>query len=374
MKKIFRGMFMVAALVAAAMMMSCNNDNNGGNGNNDAPEIIANNGVGEDGKIALNNMVAAYYLGNVWDNGVADYYVALSNDTIGQGSDGFEVPMHQGGWILYLDLWSAMSENTKNATLPEGTYTFGDSRELGCFYQEYSLATNNREQVQVDGEWLYDIKDVYFKSGTVVVEHVKKGYRITTDVVTTDNETYSFVFEGPIVFDDQSDDEDWQPILDTDVELTPKKVTMWQSNSYPEDNCDRYAMMLYNTESLTEDGLHPSVVGGVKLQVSFFPELGQDVAGHYTVGTLESNGVLKKAPGLVYPGSYYGTAALGTFVEYVESMSSVLYSTIKSGEFDITNNGDGTYTVVANFLTERDKKVTCSWTGVIESYNTDSAQ
>lgn len=371
MKNLFKNIAMfLVAMVAMVAMVSCDNSDSNGGGGNDAPEIIENNGIGADGKIRLNNMVAAYYLGDVWDTNVADYYLVLSNDEIGIGSNGFEVPMHQGGWLLYLDLWSVISENTANATLPEGTYTFGNSRELGCFYNQYSLATNNREQVQVDGEWLYDIKDVYFKSGTVVVEHVERGYLITTDVVTTDDTTYSFVYEGPIVFEDQSNDEDWQPILDTDVVLTPKKVTMWQSNSYPEDNCDRYAMMLYNTESLTEDGMHPSVVGGVKLQVSFFPELGKDIAGHYVVGTLESNGILDKAPGLVYPGSYYGTAALGTFVEYVESISSVLYSTIKSGTFDVTNNGDGTYTVVADFTTERNKKVSCSWTGVIGEYTT----
>lgn len=364
----------VAALVVTTALVACNPDNGGeggegGEGGPEAPEVIENNGVGADSKIHLNSVACAYYLGNVWDNGVADYYFMLTNDSLGMGSNGFEVPMHQGGWILYIDLWSVISPDTANAVLPEGTYTFSNSRDFGCFYNEYSLATNNVEQVLVDGEWRYRIKDILFQSGTVVVTHTSKGYLIETSVVTTTGEELNFVYEGAIAFEDQSDDEEWQPALDKDIDLTPSHGSIRFYESYTSSNCDNYVIMLFNTDQLTEDKTHPNVAGGVRLVLDIYPELGKGVTGSYHIGTLSDDKyVLKKEPWVYYPGCYWGIMALGTFVEYVDTDGSVLYSVVKSGDLNITDNGNGTYTIVADFVTEREKKITCNWTGSLESF------
>ena len=371
MAKTFKNIFMaVAALVATTLVACTPGNNNDGNDQPEAPEIIENNGVDKDGKIHLYEAACAYYLGDVWDNGVADYYVMLTNDTLGIGSNNFEVPLHQGGWILYLDLWSVISPNTANAVLPEGTYTFGNSRDFGCFYNEYSLATNNVEQVLVDGEWRYRIKDIFFQSGTVTVTHTAKGYLIETSVVTTDGEELNFVYEGDIAFEDQSDDEEWKPALDKDIDLTPTQGSIRFYESYTSSNCDNYVIMLFNTDKLTEDKIHPNVAGGIRLVLDIYPELGKGVTGTYKIGTLSDDKyLLKKEPWVYYPGCYWGTMALGTFVEYVDTDGSVLYSVVKSGDLTITDNGDGIYTIAADFVTERDKKITCNWTGSLESFN-----
>ena len=368
-------MLLVVAALVATTFTACNPDNGGENGGGgtptpDTPEVIENNGVGADGKIELNSVACAYYLGNVWDNGVADYYFMLTNDTLGMGSNNFEVPMHQGGWILYLDLWSVISPDTANAVLPEGTYTFSNSRDFGCFYNEYSLATNNVEQVLIDGEWKYRIKDIFFQSGTVNVKHTSKGYLIETSVVTTSGEELNFIYEGDIVFEDQSDDEEWRPALDKDIDLTPTTGSIRFYESYASSNCDNYVIMLFNTENLTEDKIHPNVAGGIRLVLDIYPELGKGVTGSYKIGTLsDEKYLLKKEPWVYYPGCYWGTMALGTFVEYVDTDGSVKYSVVKSGDLAITENGDGTYTIAADFVTERDKKITCNWTGSLENFN-----
>lgn len=372
MKTIKNMIIAVAALVATTVLVACNPDNGGqvDEQGPEAPEIIANNGVGDDGKIHLYEAACAYYLGNVWDNGVADYYIMLTNDTLGTGANGFEVPMHQGGWILYLDLWSAISPNTANAVLPEGTYTFGNSRDFGCFYNEYSLATNNVEQVLVDGQWLYRVKDIFFESGTVVVKHTTNGYLIETSVKTTTGEDLNFVYEGDIPFEDQSDDEEWIPALDKDIDLTPVQGTIRFYESYASSNCDNYLIMLFNTDQLTSDNIHPNVAGGIRLVLDIYPELGKGVTGSYKIGTLSDDKyLLKKEPWVYYPGCYWGTMALGTFVEYIDTDGSVLYSVVKSGDLTITDNGDGTYTIAADFVTEKDKKITCNWTGSLETFN-----
>ena len=339
----------------------------------DTPYIIENNGVGEDGNIALNSVVCAYYLGNVWDTGVADYYMILSNDTIGIGSNGFEVPMHQGGWLLYLDLWSSLSADTANAILPEGTYTYGSGRDMGCFYYEFSLATNNKEQFEVDGEWLYDIDDIFFSSGTVVVEHTEAGYHITTEVTTLTGESLSFVYDGPITFEDQSDDEEWKPVLDEDVEMLPAYVTMYKYGSYEADNCDNYVITLFNTTELTSDGVHPNIIGGMKLLLDLYPEYNMGVEGTYSVGTLTDNKyLLVKEPWVYYPGCYWGGMALGTFLEYVAEDGSVLYSVIKDGSISVSLNDNGTHTIIVDAINEKGNKVTCQWSGAIEGYTYDA--
>ena len=375
MTKTIKHMIMAVVALVATTFVACNPDNGGENGGEgdptpNAPEVIENNGVGADGKIKLNSVACAYYLGNVWDNGVADYYFMLTNDTLGMGSNNFEVPMHQGGWILYLDLWSVIAPDTANAVLPEGTYTFGNSRDFGCFYNEYSLATNNVEQVLVDGEWKYRIKDIFFQSGTVVVTHTAKGYLIETSVVTNSGEELYFVYEGAIAFEDQSDDEEWRPALDKDIDLTPIQGSIRFYESYTSSNCDNYVIMLFNTDKLTSDKIHPNVAGGVRLVLDIYPELGKGVTGSYRIGTLsDEKYLLKKEPWVYYPGCYWGTMALGTFVEYVDTDGSVLYSVVKDGDLAITDNGDGTYTIAADFVTERNKKITCNWTGSLESFN-----
>lgn len=382
MTKIVKNIAMMVAVFTAAIFMACNPDVGGNEPETPetpetpvtpegpvAPEVIENNGVGADGKIALNSVAYACYLGNVWDNGVGDYYIMLTNDTLGMGANGFEVPMHQGGWILYLDLWAALSANTSKAVLPEGTYTLGNSRGIGCLYNEFSLATNNVEQVLVDGQWLYRIKDIYFKEATAVVKHTSKGYRIETNVVTSTDTELSFVYEGEIAFEDQSDDEEWLPALDMDINLEPVYGNIRFYESIPSANCDNYVISLFNVADLTEDKVHPNVIGGIKLMLDIYPELGKGVTGTYHIGTLsDEKYLLKKEPWVYYPGCYWGTMALGTFVEYINQDGTALYSVVKGGTLTITENEDNTYTIVADFVTERGKKITCNWTGALSQF------
>ena len=346
--------------------------NEGGNegGEDETPAVIPNNGIGEDGVIALNQAYTSYYLGDVWDTGVADYYLILSNDELGQNATtGFEVPLHQGGWILYLDLWSTISQDTANAVLPEGTYTFGHGRDMWCFYDEFSLATNNYEQVKTDEGWRYRIKDIFFKSGTVEVAHVEAGYLITAEVTTTSGEILSFRYEGPVAFEDQSDDEEWRVSIDEDVDVKAVYGTVNHYSSYEDSNCDNYVVQLFNVTELTSDKMHPNVAGGMKLMLDIYPELGKGIAGTYEIGTLsDEKYLLKKEPWVYYPGCYWGTIALGTFLELVEEDGTVLYSVVKSGTLTITDNADGTNTIVADFVTERGKKLTCNWTGTLVEF------
>ena len=104
--------------------------------------------------------------------------------------------------------------------------------------------------------------------------------------------------------------------------------------------------------------------------MDIYPELGKGVAGTYHIGTLSDDKyLLKKEPWVYYPGCYWGTMALGTFVEFIDKDGTALYSVVKGGTLTITENDDDTYTIVADFTTEKDKKITCNWTGPLASFN-----
>ena len=166
--------YTLLAVVAVAILPACEGSEKGGNG-----------GKGDENVIILDRQGAAYYLGKVWDfqgEEHADYYVVLSNCEIGQSvQTGLEVPMEVGGWLLFLDLWAEASEDTANAVLPEGEYTFSNNRDMYVAYDQYTIATANIEKVGNQ----YRILDRQFKGGSVTVEHTSKGYAIEAVMMTT---------------------------------------------------------------------------------------------------------------------------------------------------------------------------------------------
>ena len=189
-------------------------------------------------------------------------------------------------------------------------------------------------------------------------------------VVTTNDAELTFVYDGAIVFEDQSDDEEWLPALDEDISLEPVCGDIRFYESYPSANCDNYVISLFNVTELTDDRVHPNKIGGIKLQLDIYPELGKGVTGTYHIGTLsDEKYLLQKEPWVYYPGCYWGSLALGTFVEFIDKDGTVLYSVVKGGTLTVTENEDGTYTIVADFTTEKDKKITCNWTGPLTSSN-----
>lgn len=360
-----------SALLALAPSCSDEGDKNENPVNPPSNGIIPNNGVGADGKIHLDTSFGGIYFGDFWDIGYGDYYIMLTNDEVGLTGNGDAAPMHQGGWILYLDFWGGLSVDHTNPILPEGTYTFASERGANVLTAGYTLATNNYEQVEVDGEILYRVTDVLFSGGTATVTHTAKGYRIEANMLNVADQPLDFVYEGEIQFEDKSDDEEFSVSINWDVDLQPKRAFTYKSQSY--ENCDNHVITLFDVESISSDGVHPAEPG-MKLQLDIYTEPGGGIAGTYRVGELSDKGILDKQPGVYYPGRYWGGIALGSFLEYLaEDYTTVLYSVIYDGELTITANEDGTHTIQADFTSETGNKVTCNWTGRVED-RTLSAQ
>lgn len=328
----------------------------------------------EDGIIRLHNAVGGFYFGNVWDEGTADYYFLLSNDTqFGQTEQGFDVPMTPGCWLLYIDLWGAVSEDHTRPIIPSGTYTWNDKsgpegRTEFSLTSEYTLATLNQEKV---GDQ-YRIVDYFFQNGTVVVELTLVGYRIDATFTTTDGEELHFVYEGPITLEDQSDDEPWEPGLKEDVTIEPVLATSYCYSA--NETYENHVLMLFDTENLSEDGMHVNEPG-CKLHLDLYTAPGAELVGTYRPGEMKANGVLVAEPGVFYPGLLYSeTIALGSHLEKVYEDYSVEMGILEDGEVTITKDEQNNYTIVGEFTTPLGYTIDVNWTGVLTAHNAESNQ
>ena len=351
--------FAILAAGAIIALPSCenNNDDNGGK---------------DENVIILDRQVNGYYLGKVWDfqgEEHADYYFTLGNCAVGQSvQTGYEVPMEVGGWLLFLDLWAEASEDTSRAVIPEGEYTFSNKRDMYIVYDEYTIATQNIEQVGSQ----FRIRDRRFTGGTVNVSYNKVGGYIIEAVLTTiiDDEEVelTFKYEGPIVFEDQSDDEPWEPGMNDDINVNPVQATV---ASYPgeADGVDSYVLRLFDT-SISDDGTHPSAPGHM-IMLDLYTAAGADFAGDYRPGTMSGNTMVKE-PGVYYPGKFWGGMALGSVVERVYPDMTTESDVLVDGTVEIRNLGGSNYAIRLNMTTGNNHKVTCDWSGVVSAFSTTS--
>lgn len=353
---------MFMALTATFVMFSCGEPDNTDPTPNSGKDPDQGGEIVDDGTIVLNSCAGGIYFGDFWDEGYADYYFLLTDDTqIGQTEQGFDVPMTPGCWLLSIDIWGAISEDHTNPIVPEGTYTLGDKRGMNVLTSEFTVATQNEEKV---GD-LYRITDHAFTAGTLVVKHTDKGYKVDATLTTTTGEEMKFSYEGAITLEDKSNDEEYNPELDGDVTIEPEIARTYFSKSY--DNCDRHVLMLFTSDNLSYDNIHVNEAG-MKLQLTLFTEPGVGLEGDYIEGTLDESDFVIEEPGVFYPGRMYGTTALGSFLERVNSDLSVEYAVLVEGSLSITANADGTHTIVGEFLSGNDGTITCNWTGVIEPH------
>lgn len=352
--------FALLAVVAVIALPACEN---GGE----------NSGEGDkDNVIALNRQVSGYYFGKVWDfqgEEHADYYFTLANCEIGQSvQTGYEVPMEVGGWILFVDLWAEASEDTSKAVIPEGEYTFSNKRDMYIVYDQYTLATQNVEQVGNQ----YRIKDRRFVGGTVNVSYNKTGGYIIeasfTTIIDEEEVELNFKYEGPIVFEDKSDDEPWEPGMNDDININPVKATV---DAYPgvAEGVDSYVLRLFDTEA-SADGTHPAAPGHM-VMLDLYTEAGADIAGDYRPGTMNGSTMVKE-PGVFYPGKFWGGIPLGSYVERVYPDMTIESDILVGGSVQIRGLGGNNYAVRLNMTTGNGHEVSCDWSGVVDAFTTTS--
>lgn len=346
-----------AALTLAFTFNSCNK--------NDEPEPKPEEPTTVE--VALDTFQDGLYFGDFWKEGYADYYFIISKGEIGQtSSDGVMpelAPMNPGDYVLYLDLWGAVSADHTNPVVPEGIYTAHSGRANGAFDTGLTFATVNKEKV---GD-KYRIQNILFADGTVTVKHTADGYDIKVDITSTEGEKYIFTYKGKVTLSDKSGEgeELEDNHIKANVNFTGKRTTV---QKYSEtDSYDNYVIRCFDTDKITNDGLYPNEPGH-KIQLDIYTAHGADIAGTYTVSDRRNY-----TPGTFYPGVWLGTQALGTFCMQTDESFKVKFCIIKDGKAVITKNSDGTYTINCDFTDADGYSVKSSWTGSLEEYKNVTA-
>lgn len=343
-KKISRfwGVFLCA--VMCMIPVSCDKQ-----GNNPGPEPAK--------VVELHKFQDGIYFGNFWKEGFADYYFIVSSGEIGYiGDQDYLVPVNEGEYIMYFDIWGDISSDHTNPVVPEGVYTLSEKRANHTFNPTLTFATVTTEK---DGDRVR-VQNVLFEDGTITVAHCAKGYRVTADVVTTEGAEMQFVYEGEIVLADKSGegDEIDNSHINANLDLKVKRVTKELYKS--EDNFDNYIIRCFDTEKTSGEGLYPFGPGH-KIQLDLYVEKGSDLTGTYKIGTrLEYN------PGTFYPGVWFGGQALGTFCMQTDRNYKSRFCTISDGKVTIGKNADGTYSIACDLTDSDGYSIKASWTGNIE--------
>ena len=328
----------------------------------DSVSSITRRPLATDEAIELSSNVAGIYFGDFWKEGYGDYYFILSNDSVGRtGVNGDMVPRHEGGWLLYVDIWAAL-KNHAQPIVPEGKYTASPTRRNGAFTTEFSLAVQNR--LHTDSGSI--IRTVPFSSGEMNVVHTGAGYDFTAHITTTEGKTLDFHYAGPITMEDHSDDTTTEDstVISGDVNIRP---VLAQYMLYPGTKTDNYVLRLFDVNQVTTDGVHPAVPG-MKLNMDLYTAKDSDLVGTYKVGTKKNNYSINEEPGVFFPGTKYATITLGSFCERVNKNLSVAYCSITGGTMTISKTEDGKYHVKADLLTDKGDKVTCDYTGAITAF------
>lgn len=349
------------AAVALFALPACERGDEGGNGG-DKKDVIV-----------LDRQFLGYYFGKVWDfqdEQHADYYLILAKGEVGQSvQTGLEVPMEVGGWVLFLDLWAEASEDTANAVIPEGEYTFSDQRDMFIVYDQYSIATANVEKVGNQ----YRILDRQFTGGTVNVEHTSKGYLIEacfTTIIDDEEVELNFKYEGAIKFDDKSDDEPWDPGMNEDFNIFPISATV-DTRDKAADGVTTHIVRLFDTK-MSEDGTHPGATGHM-ISLTLYTELGADFVGSYVPGTMKDNGVMIKEAGVFYPGKFYGSVPLGSIIERVHADQTTESDILTGGTINVRKTASSEYAFDIDLTTGKGHKVTCDWVGKVDEFVTTQA-
>lgn len=319
-----------------------------------------------DREAVIDETAFAQYFGDSYESekGLANYYFLLSNDDF--ASVGVtNVPAHPGGYAVYFDLFGPLSDDHKNAIIPEGTYTASATK--GQYVLNTGLAW---ACLNTDGT-AQGLKEIFFTEGSMEVKHVEGGYDIAGSLTTEDGETFSFHYAGNVHFIDCTGIEDGESgkYLHEDVVVEPVIVSDAIAASLSTDEYDEHWIAFFSTTNLTEDRQHCNEPG-VKLRISFLAPKGE-IAGTYIIGKMDGWSLENPKPGVIYPGMYMGSVAANTFVEKVMDDYSVRTAIVSGGTLSIVDNGDDTYTIDADFTTSTPDSaetytVKCSWTGTLE--------
>ena len=304
---------------------------------NGAPKIYVG-GAGDSVEMAA-SYAYAYYFGDQYTPGYADnYYLFLSD--VGLDAEGYELP---NGTYYRFDIYAPIGDGTK---IPAGTYTIDmtDSGSLWTASLSYSAW-----YILDEYGWDYAAND-YPASGTIIVREDGSIEAEVTMLMSGANHIVTYNGSNITIYDmseGEGGGSEGGPYSTLEYDWN---CNLSDHTLYYEAYGDWYEVGLQNwviaimPNSQEGDFVQFDILGGTD---------SSSFAGEYTIS--DSLGSYTAYPGYVdegyMSGGWYYTEDGYTMAPFVD------------GWLDITDNGDGTFTVEFDVYDDCDYNITGKWTG-----------
>lgn len=253
-----------------------------------------------------------------------------------------------GGLYYQFDMYGIEPEDEGVPAVPAGTYILGGmmSREEWTFDEMFSVAFRYNDSGQAEYE-------VAFKEGTVTVSY--ENGEMCIDAVLTDTQGlfHHVTYKGEGICIDARPQ---KPGLHRDIDVEPTGA----SSEYVVHYEEQYMELSLVFEHLVMNGDEPDYPF-TQLRISAnmaFDKYGFLQTGTYAVGTNEIPSVTRggKLMGLLF----------GTCIQHIEAEDEYYYDYISDGSM-VVSGGWGTYTINCDFTTSDGHKVTCDWSGALNT-------
>lgn len=315
-----------------------------------------------------------YVLTSLYDDKnykVPNYYVILSNNENAKyNSNTGDISAPAGTFTLILDCFNYTPED--GVYLPEGTYEMladdNNPTALGFTY-EYSMLNFYNENGDQSSTQL---------ENPVVVRRDENGrYKITTTVEVTPTEVYEVTYSGPLTFGTSTEKPTVYPQITHNVtgNLDKGGISFYQgvtdASSQGVSYLNLYDVKFDNTNGYMEGpGLNLSMMIAHK---RFTKRASYAICpGTYTNAKNLARDTWYPCREIEYMGIVMPFGSYLRELKVVDGERNYTYAYLKTGEFTIIDNGDGTFKGELHAETTLGYTVDLTWSGEI-TLNTDNA-
>ena len=319
--------------------------------------------------VNLNNSVTALFDDTYYK--VPNYYIILSdNENASYNNNTGEVNAPTGSYILTLDLYNQTPED--GLYLPAGTYN--PLPEGYVNETPFSFTTEFSFLDRMDASGRNTIAAI---ENPIEVKINANGQYTITTTVNVGSDVVNITFNGPIKVQSAYERPTIYPQIKRDLDVTLDKggISYYQGvtdiSSQGVSYFDLYGVD-FNEETgyMNDEGFNLCMMIAHK---RFTKRADYAVCpGTYT----QSNGLLRNT---WYPAreiDYMGyVVPFGSYIremKVVDGQRTYTYAYLKSGEFTIEDNGDGTYKGTLNAVSDLGYTIKATWSGKI-ALNTDNA-
>ena len=299
--------------------------------------------------ITANQLIGNYY-GDTLVGGLGHYWIILSDGGIVDGE------LSPDGEFFRLDLLGPLAAGGEDVRIPDGAYTYTPENSLNS-YTMLNLGSTDYVYCDDSGEWI----GYAFTEAELIVEG--DSFRL---FARTEDKEFHVTFEGDYALTQNTISEYISTLKsDHEIDLTNCKGTLRSFGDYWECGLCNWQIEFVHNRGMEY---------GTYLVLDFLTDTNLSGASG-VAGTYRSSGFTEEDPTKPAFASYTyvpgmrisddGVFMMGSLLLIYEDGKGIDQAPIFDGEFTITENGDGTHTIVINALDDKQPahKITLNWTG-----------